>query len=341
MQKAIVCLMCVLALVMPERALHSSQTPLSGKIAFLRHRDTDTLCIADLATNDESCWLDHQVTALAFPAWSPDGQKIATVFDQDIVIVDATTHAIQDLALEGSCPVWSPDAKEIVFTSTGGLIRVLADGNNTVQTLYDKGNVSCPAWSPDGQTILFSSDNGTGGARTDIYTIEPDGSHLQQLTQNASNMLYYAFKYSPDGHQIAYLQRSSSSNDAPAMLIMTATGKKIHRINTAILDDAPGTFYSWSPDSKAIAYGALAKNGLANLHVLDISSGKDRVLTQQDIYAAAPAWSSDGTLIAFTTLSASLVPLIDVIDADGTNLHPLTTSTDADEMMPSWQPQAH
>ncbi len=65
----------------------------------------------------------------------------------------------------------------------------------TDDTGFDWG----PTWSPDGEQIAFVSDR---DGDLDIYTMDPDGQNVRQLTDMNSNDV--APDWSPDGTQIAF-----------------------------------------------------------------------------------------------------------------------------------------
>jgi Tol biopolymer transport system component len=58
-----------------------------------------------------------------------------------------------------------------------------------------------PAWSPDGSRLLLERDV---DGRLDLYTVAPDGSALQRLTNDAARE--HQGSWSPDGRQILFLR---------------------------------------------------------------------------------------------------------------------------------------
>jgi TolB protein len=87
-------------------------------------------------------------------------------------------------------PRFSPDGKEIVFTSwvDAGfdLYRISSDGNNLSRLTKDFGSNEEPVFSPDGEFIIFTSKKIISRERAlqDIYIMNREGEILGQLTQN-------------------------------------------------------------------------------------------------------------------------------------------------------------
>jgi Tol biopolymer transport system component len=126
----------------------------------------------------------------------------------------ADGSGVQDIGLQSVYgPVWSPDSEWIIFQSgctrqvlllpdkspcpefNFDLYRVnLTDGQiNTVAAL--PGNDFSPAYSPDDEWVAFVS---TVDSTRQIYRVRPDGSDLQQLTNDDHNYFPPSWVKTPD-----------------------------------------------------------------------------------------------------------------------------------------------
>ncbi len=181
-----------------------------------------------------------------------------------------------------------------------------------------------PRWSPDGSTIAFLSDRGAvlanGGASdrpTDdtpgrdegrgdvqVWLLPADGGEARQLTRLPEDVEDLA--WSPDGSRLC--------------LVSAATDERGRR------RDGAG---SPRRDARVIDRLAYQMNGLGyigdraqNLWTVDVADGTLRRLTSGPSHDRQPAWSPDGTAIAFTSDRHADADLswrtdIQVIDANG------------------------
>ncbi len=154
---------------------------------------------------------DH--TVCTFPAYSPDGKKIAfrkvikspgfydddkltlASTDSEVFVMDADGKNERDLtnsAAYDGWPAWSPDGKEIAFGSNRGIVTQLyvmdADGKNVTRLRNDRetDEDTRPQWSRDGKKIAFTRmRNGT----MDIYVLDlaaPGGAERKSALLSTS-----------------------------------------------------------------------------------------------------------------------------------------------------------
>lgn len=126
--------------------------------------------------------------------FSPDGSQIVFVHGTNpqkdigelwIVNIDGSNaHKLND-QLVGLASAFSPDGKQIVADSGGGLLLFDVANPSAAPRRISVGAGSAfgASWSPDGTRFVFSY--GTGFARPDLYTMNVDGSNLWRVTSTS------------------------------------------------------------------------------------------------------------------------------------------------------------
>jgi len=235
-----------------------------------------------------------------YPAWSPDGQKIA--FDSDssgnseIYMMNADgsnpINLTKNKAIDNR-PAWSADGKKIAFFSDrDGNYEVYvmnADGSNPINLTNNKANDYRPAWSADGQKIVFMSNR---DGNYEIYVMSADGSNPINLTKNKEDDFDPA--WSADGQKIAFMSTRDGNFD---IYVMNADGSnQINLTNNPANDEFP----AWSTDGQKIVFMS-NRDGNYEIYVMNTDGSNPINLTNNPVDDVGPAWSPDGQKIAFAS----------------------------------------
>ncbi|HYY04420.1 MAG TPA: LpqB family beta-propeller domain-containing protein [Gaiellaceae bacterium] len=174
-------------------------------------------------------------------------------------------------------------------------------------------------------TIVFTSNR---DGNEEIYAAAADGSNQRNLTQNPAVDRQAA--WSADGSRIAFVSDRDGRQD---LYVMDADGSAQTRITDGFylsVDTEP----SWSPDGKHIVFASTRPfNEGWHLWVVDADGSSLHQLT--DGFGVAPAWSPDGTTVAYDGGGQ-----IWLVGSDGTNPHPLVMPLSGVGPMsaPAWSP---
>jgi Tol biopolymer transport system component len=170
---------------------------------------------------------------------------------------------------------------------------IRADGTGRRQLTNDLHKDRAPTWSPDGSRIAFYSDR-SGSYR--IWTIHPDGSGLQQMTE-ASGVDVTTPVWSPDGSRMAY---HDSTNQTTYICQVGKPSKEPEALPS--LDDSGKFFWvglSWSPDGKWLAGVVVANTSTGasgGIAIYNLKSGQYRRLTTAGDYVT---WLTDSRRLLF------------------------------------------
>ncbi|MBL8147766.1 MAG: PD40 domain-containing protein, partial [Anaerolineae bacterium] len=275
---------------------------------------------------------------------SRDGDTEIFILDPAVCdgIVDCPATQLTFNAVVDSDPVLSPDGSQIAFTSLRDgnyeLYLMNADGSGPVRLTSNSASDKDPTWSPDGRRIAFAS-NRTG--HNEIYVINLDqcgtgaDCPAAQLTASVNRSSEPAWH----GNRIAY--NSFEIGPSGEIWVMNEDGSgKQQLTNSNSIDAMP----AWSPDGSEIAFLS-NRYTLSNYDVVKLNYSQCTTppncpvtrLTTVAAYDYHPAWSPDGSEIAFTSDRNGFAQIY-VMNADGTNQVRLTY-TDANRDPQWWGPQ--
>ena len=176
-----------------------------------------------------------------------------------------------------------------------------ADGKNEHALIPNHDLEYSPSYSADGQWIVYTAER---AGQSDIYRIHPDGSGLQQLTDDL------AFDdqgtLSPDGTTLAFV---STRDGGTANIWLMDLGSKTC---ANLTKNQSGNFRpSWSPDGKWIAFssdrdtqpgvqpGRWPQLQSTGVYLIRPDGTGLRRLTRKDGFAGGPSWSADGQWVLF------------------------------------------
>jgi Tol biopolymer transport system component len=205
----------------------------------------------------------------------------------------------------------------------------------------------CGALVP-GELLLFSSDQGdpnslppigfpiAPGKNIDLYSLSTAGQ--ARLTNAIGNDQFAV--WSPDGAKIAF-EASRSTTISPFVnydiYVMNADGTGVDRLTTSLAFD---TTPSWSPDGQRIAFTSF-RSGDPEIYVMNADgSGQHRITHAAGWDFAFGNWCPDGRILFHSDRAAAALPLepvplgtfdVYLMDADGSNVTPLTTDPANDD----------
>jgi dipeptidyl aminopeptidase/acylaminoacyl peptidase len=239
-------------------------------------------------------------------------------------------------------PQRSPDGKWVAYVvgSTdvekdkrdSDLWMVSWDGAQTVRLTSGPESESSPRWSPDGRYLAFLASRGTEDEKkkgSQIWLLDRLGGEAQKLTEIDGGVSDYS--WSPDSKKFVFTKSDKDPADEPEKM----EGWKRKTAPPIVTDR-----YHFKQDRDGYL-----KRYYTHVYVFDIATKKLEQITSGQFEDASPAWSPDGTKIAFVSKRGGPDPdrhddsNIYVVDAKaGAEPKPLTTYSGTDTGRPSWSP---
>ena len=285
------------------------------------------------------------------PAPADSGEAIgpgrivpASVYVVNVDGSGARTLTNRALAFDAH-PAWSPDGTRIAFESTVEGRRTIwvmqADGQGLrrLTELTGAAVETAPAWSPRGDRLAYASDR---DGNPEIYVVGADGTGSRRLTDHPATDGVPS--WSPDGARIAFV---SDRDGQPGIWAIAADGSAPARLVPGAAD--PGSKPAWAPDGRSIAFASDRDGGNLEIFVTPLpgplgpladtaagtAAGAATKLIAGPGLDGEPAWSPDGTRIAFAS-DRDGSPQVYVANRDGSNVAKVTTR--ARSYTPAWAP---
>jgi dipeptidyl aminopeptidase/acylaminoacyl peptidase len=251
---------------------------------------------------------------------------------------------------EVSDPQASPDAKWVAYVVKTAKLKedknneriwmVAAGGGTAIPLTAEKVSSSHPRWSPDGKYLAFLSAREGGGGedeeegKAQVWILNREGGEAQQLTETAQEVK--DFEWSPGNDRLVLVLQDASPDEVEAAK---------HKEDTK----AKAKPRPWVVDRlhfKEDEAGYLSRRR-THLYVFGVTDKKLKQITSGDYDDAAPAWSPDGTKVAFASNRTAPDPdlnfntdiwVVDAGNADqGKTLVRVTTNEGAEDT-PAWSP---
>ncbi len=144
------------------------------------------------------------------------------------------------------------------------------------------------AWSPDGRWIAYVSDR---SGEDELYITPQDGMGKEQQITSGYKGFKYAPVWSPDSKKLALSDKDCrlwyvDINDKKPVAI--DQGKYGEILN-----------YSWSPDSKWVAYAKDAENAYSVVHLFSLADNKITPVTTAMTNSFSPVFDPEGKYLYF------------------------------------------
>ena len=266
------------------------------------------------------------------PSWDPTGRLLGLTYgtwrrfvddakypdiaqDAGIINVDPAQPATQPSSVvhasvsEDQALCWSPNGKWIAFhshkdQSDDVWLRPAADDAppRRISFLGRGAEVGWPRWSPDGKWLLFDGASRTSrrsvmfvagvDQESGALTREPREFALRRVDAEVSHA-----EWLPDSAHVVVIGKEGPGRHVIATVARDGGDERVvYRFDSE--HDAPGL--TVSPDGREVAFIAPAPDGFFQVFRMPLGGGTPVVVTSDRSNKTQPAWSPDGSHLAFT-----------------------------------------
>jgi tricorn protease len=264
-----------------------------------------------------------------WPSISANGKTIAFARDFGLWTLDVASGNIRPVPvrLRGTATIQSvrheslskdfshlsvaPDGKKLAFVARGEVFAAATDkGGRADRITRTPGAEFHVAWSPDSQRLVYASAR---HGKSRLYLYDFVRRTESELTDGKGADMHPQF--SPDGRHLAFVR------DSRELRVIEMNSRRQRELVSAAIDlvhpleaDRP---FTWSPDSRWIAYQAYGERMFRNAWVVPLGSGKPQAVSfLANVGADSITWSPDGTSVFFTTgqrTEAAQVARVDLV----------------------------
>jgi len=201
-------------------------------------------------------------------------------------------------------PAFSPDGNQIAFVWDGAqednpdIYVKLVDAGEPLRLTTNPAPDVNPVWSPDGRYIAFTRE----GAESGVYQVPGLGGAERKLAEIFPTRPYYqlSLSYSPDGKYLAMADKTSTAEPYSIFLLTVETGEKRQLTSPpagAVGDESP----AFSPDGKSLAFARTTVPALKDIYIVPVAGGEPRRLTFDEETTTGLSWTPDGREIVFSS----------------------------------------
>ena len=192
----------------------------------------------------------------------------------------------------------SPSGKRALITARGEVFTVpIKNGAIRNLTMDSGARDKNAAWSPDGKTIAYLSDK---AGEYDLYLIDQYGKKETVRLTHYKDGYRHTIRWSPDSKKIAFADQTLRCYYIDVNTKEITEVDKAYYENTDVsLDVKPIYDFSWSPDSRFIAYSKMDEDLVNKVYIYSLETGKIHCVSNGLFNDFNPIFTKDGEYLLF------------------------------------------
>ena len=255
---------------------------------------------------------------LVFAGLSLDSQIWKQPIHGDGSAAGAASSLTSDTSRRNSMPAISPDGLHVAYVSTrrgeqSNVWTMKIDGSAPLQLTSDDSPDHQPSWSPDGRRVVYKSrrDKTLGVWAIDVETRRETPIMSLAGTQSLPGRLGES-QISQSMTRIAF----SILTPPTGKRTMYVTGTDGYAPRVVSTDGISVGYPVWAPGDRYLAVevkedarldeSVSVPNGSVQAGLLDVASGRLRMLTEERGHTWVRSWAPDGTRVAAAVLRGGL-----------------------------------
>ena len=290
------------ALVVVETAVSPTQTPPpleNNRIVFINPQGRVGTIAPD---GDDRLILTSGNRRYLFPAWSPDGEKVASIgFDTqgatiDLLADDSETDVVELYKSRSESPFylyWSPDSQQISFLANHPqepmALHVVESDGESDSKMITTGGPFYWTWDPDSSQMLIHSGFAGDEAKIAFVNTKDDVPEDSMVTPG----FFQTPGISPDGRFLAYAEEAQDGSRI--VVVNQETGKQFDEAHNGLVA------MSWSPVANKLAYinspEADGQGYIGPLRMFDADTNEMTLLSREPVLAFF--WSPNGRYLLY------------------------------------------
>jgi tricorn protease len=183
----------------------------------------------------------------------------------------------------------SPDGKRALFGARGEVFSVPAKHGETrnLSRTPDAREHSV-SWSPDGRSVAYLSD---ASGEYELYVQAQDGSSAARRVSTDGDIWRFQPLWSPDSRHFVYADKRQR------LRLVNAESGVTAELDNSVQEDI--TQYSWSPDSRFVAYVKTGASRNGSIWLYSVDSAAAQQLTPDETSEFAPTFDPEGRYLYF------------------------------------------